>query len=152
MKLLIFFLIGIVSTNDLFVHRQKEIENRVNKLRTTWKATTYERDIRGLIGTFLEDRNPLPEKKTFMTKDDDLPESFDSREKWSNCESLKEIRDQSKCGSCWAFGAAEVMSDRLCIATNGKLQTRVSTTELVTCCYSCGFGCHGGYSISAFRY
>lgn len=35
----------------------------------------------------------------------DIPESFDPREKWPGCESLKEVRDQSTCGSCWAFGA-----------------------------------------------
>jgi cathepsin B len=152
MKSVLLILIAIASCNDLLAHRQKEIAARVNKLRTTWTATTYPRDFRPLIGTFLDDPNPAPEKTTFQTNDDDLPESFDSREKWSYCESLKEIRDQAKCGSCWAFGAAEVMSDRLCIVTQGKLQTRVSTTELVTCCSSCGYGCHGGYPLSAFRY
>jgi cathepsin B len=48
----------------------------------------------------------------------DIPESFDSREKWPGCESIREVRDQSTCGSCWAFAAAEAMSDRLCISRN----------------------------------
>jgi len=47
-----------------------------------------------------------------------IPDSFDSRTQWPNCESIKEIRDQSACGSCWAFGACEAMSDRICIASN----------------------------------
>lgn len=31
----------------------------------------------------------------------DLPASFDPREKWPNCKTLFEIRDQGSCGSCW---------------------------------------------------
>lgn len=30
-----------------------------------------------------------------------IPDSFDSREEWSDCASTKEIRDQGSCGSCW---------------------------------------------------
>ena len=33
---------------------------------------------------------------------ENLPDSFDSREKWGSiCPSTKEIRDQGSCGSCW---------------------------------------------------
>jgi len=48
----------------------------------------------------------------------DLPTNFDSREQWPKCDSIREVRDQSNCGSCWAFAACEAMSDRLCIASN----------------------------------
>lgn len=75
----------------------------------------------------------------------DLPPQFDSREHWPNCESIKEIRDQSGCGSCWAFGAASAMSDRICIASGQKDQRRVSTEDLLECCYQCGLGCNGGF-------
>lgn len=43
----------------------------------------------------------------------DLPESFDARTQWPNCPTIQEIRDQGSCGSCWAFGAVEAMSDRV---------------------------------------
>jgi cathepsin B len=31
-----------------------------------------------------------------------IPASFDSRTAWPKCDSIKEVRDQANCGSCWA--------------------------------------------------
>jgi cathepsin B len=84
----------------------------------------------------------------------DLPTAFDSRTAWPNCESIKEIRDQSNCGSCWAFGAAEAISDRICIHSNQTKQVRISAQDLVSCCPSitCGNGCRGGYPSGAWSW
>ncbi|KAA3676342.1 cathepsin B [Paragonimus westermani] len=51
-----------------------------------------------------------------------------------------------------AFGAVESMSDRICIASKGKSQPRLSAENLVACCDSCGMGCNGGFPSSAWRY
>jgi cathepsin B len=72
------------------------------------------------------------------------PASFDSRTQWPNCKSITMIRDQSACGSCWAFGAAEAMSDRICIHSGQTDQTIISSEDLMECCYMCGQGCNGG--------
>ena len=86
------------------------------------------------------------EQPPLLTEDSDLPENFDPRDKWNNCESLREVRDQSACGSCWAFGAASAMTDRLCIASQQKDQRRISTLDILSCCgFKCGMGCNGGY-------
>lgn len=70
--------------------------------------------------------------------DEVLPKNFNAREKWSNCSSLHEIRDQSQCGSCWAVSSASVMSDRICIHSKGNAdQRRVSSTDIFTCCENC---------------
>ena len=42
-----------------------------------------------------------------------IPDSFDSRNQWPKC--IHPILDQGQCGSCWAFGAVEALSDRFCI-------------------------------------
>ncbi|XP_008402079.1 cathepsin B-like, partial [Poecilia reticulata] len=81
-----------------------------------------------------------------------LPAEFDSREQWPNCPTLREIRDQGSCGSCWAFGAAEAISDRICIHTNGKVSVEISAQDLLTCCDSCGMGCNGGYPPNAWDF
>jgi len=31
----------------------------------------------------------------------ELPDEFDARKQWPNCPTIKEIRDQGSCGSCW---------------------------------------------------
>eukprot|EP00919_Chromeraceae_sp_WS-2016_P042896 GHVR01102612.1.p1 GENE.GHVR01102612.1~~GHVR01102612.1.p1 ORF type:complete len:139 (-),score=17.11 GHVR01102612.1:1514-1930(-) len=83
----------------------------------------------------------------------DIPTEFFSAVNWPNCESIKEVRDQSTCGSCWAFGAVEAMSDRICISSGQKLQTRISSEDLLACCgIRCGNGCNGGYLSGAWNY
>jgi cathepsin B len=91
-------------------------------------------------------------QKKKITPSNDLPENYDPREAYPKCESIKEIRDQANCGSCWAFGAVEAMSDRICIKSGQTDQRRVSSQNLLTCCSACGFGCNGGYPASAWRY
>lgn len=82
----------------------------------------------------------------------DLPVDFDSRTQWPNCPTITEIRDQGSCGSCWAFGAVEAMSDRVCIHSKGNDNFRFSADDLVSCCHTCGFGCNGGFPGAAWSY
>lgn len=80
-----------------------------------------------------------------------LPESFDAAERWPQCaQVISDIRDQSNCGCCWAFGAAEAASDRLCIATNGTVAVALSEQETCFCAES--EGCNGGQLDTAWDY
>lgn len=54
----------------------------------------------------------------------DVPTAFDSRKQWPKC--IHPIRNQEHCGSCWAFSGSEVLSDRLCIASNGTIDVVLS--------------------------
>ncbi|PAA59531.1 hypothetical protein BOX15_Mlig003307g1, partial [Macrostomum lignano] len=127
--------------------------------QSTWTATRYNRfktlaDVRVLLGV-LPNPNPssLPELSYPESALKDLPEEFDSRKQWPNCPTIGEIRDQSNCGSCWAFGAVEAMSDRHCIHSGGKSKPYLSAEDLLSCCgFSCGMGCNGGFPEGAWHY
>lgn len=79
-----------------------------------------------------------------------VPSAFDWRDqRYSHC--VHAIRDQGKCGGCWAEAATEVLSDRLCIATNGTITTTLSPLDLLACTKKCR-GCAGGYPDKAWEY
>ena len=63
-------------------------------------------------------------KMNNLDDDYDIPESFDAREEWPDC--IHPIRNQGHCGSCWAFAGSEVLSDRFCIASYGKINVVLS--------------------------
>merc|ERR1712072_1132695 len=85
----------------------------------------------------------LPESFSAIS-DQDVPDSFDSETNWPQCAKvIGDIRDQSNCGCCWAFGGASAASDRLCIATNGSVQVPLSANEICFC--ASDDGCDGGF-------
>ena len=44
------------------------------------------------------------------------------------------------------------MSNRICIHSEGKVNAHISAEYLVSCCYSCGFGCNGGFPGAAWTH
>ena len=142
------------------VRRRKQIADQINSLNLGWTASAYE-DVdvefppgipdKGMVqGLGAGESFPL---KSFTESElNQVPDSFQSRDKWPNCESIRDIRNQSKCGSCWAFSSATVFSDRLCIASGQKIQTRLAPQDVLSCCFSCGNGCKGGFPNAAWFY
>ncbi|RUS88238.1 hypothetical protein EGW08_004004 [Elysia chlorotica] len=118
--------------------------------KTTWTAGQNfhpkdERHVKRILGVHLKKHHlylhaKLPLKVFKNAKEENLPTNFDARTHWPHCPSLREVRDQGDCGSCWAFGAVECMTDRLCIRSKGKTQFHFSAEELLTCCKQCGRG------------
>jgi len=133
----------------------ENIVNHINSLATTWRASTDQGKMSGitlkqakaLCGA--KKGGPVLERKIYDNKVT-VPDSFDSRTQWPNCPSISQIRDQSACGSCWAFGAVEAMSDRYCIVKGTNLP--ISSEDMVACCDSCGYGCDGGFPSAAWAY
>jgi len=139
------------SLSDHFIEK-------INKANSTWVAgrnfhpKTSQNFLKTLMGVLPDAHKHLPPAKELLGGVVDIPENFDPREKWPECPTLKEIRDQGGCGSCWAFGAVTAMSDRLCIHSKGKEHAHVSSENLLSCCYSCGFGCNGGFPGAAWAF
>jgi cathepsin L len=90
---------------------------------------------------------------TFLVKNTtatQYPESFT----WGHLESMREGRDQSTCGSCWAFAAEATM--RAHSEINGKVK-KFSVEQILSCTpnpQECGGqgGCDGATAELAFEY
>lgn len=132
----------------------------LNQSATTWEAgrnfhpNTSMTFIRRLMGVLPASKYLLPPPLEDVQEEllATLPTEFDSRTTWPACGSLSEVRDQGSCGSCWAFGAVEVMTDRSCIHSPDHSTFHFSAEDLLSCCSMCGNGCNGGFPGSAFLY
>eukprot|EP01059_Diplonema_ambulator_P036593 TRINITY_DN9175_c0_g3_i1.p1 TRINITY_DN9175_c0_g3~~TRINITY_DN9175_c0_g3_i1.p1 ORF type:complete len:333 (+),score=119.85 TRINITY_DN9175_c0_g3_i1:38-1036(+) len=134
---------------------------KVNAAGRGWRAEVPKRfnrteDAKMLCGTWLEGHPHyvrLPQGKVDPV--DALPTDFDARTQWgAKCPVITTVRDQSACGSCWAFGSTEAFEDRQCIATG--LNREMSVEDTASCCtgFECGFsaGCNGGQPSSALQW
>jgi cathepsin B len=97
------------------------------------------------LGTIVDFESDFPQP--VMAANYQAPASFDSRTQWPG--KIHAIRDQASCGSCWAFGASEALSDRFAIA--GRDLSHLSPQDLVSCDKS-DLGCNGGYLNKAWNY
>jgi len=147
---------GVVEEDDKQVLTE-EFVNQINAKAKTWVASTNQGKMtgitkgqaKGLCGTKMDRPNRL-QKITHKNLDMSIPASFDARKNWPHCETMRVIRDQSACGSCWAFGAVEAMSDRMCVFKG--VNVNISAQDMNSCCDSCGDGCGGGYPDQAWQY
>jgi len=158
-----FILLGLVICGGLsissYFKSPKDLVDFINAAHTTWKAEVnqiYEHGDPNKVLHLMGVYPPAPWQKRLRTLKSlpkgPIPSQFDPREAWPLCESIKEVRDQSNCGSCWAHSVVETITDRICIHSQQKDQTRISAEDLMTCCDDCGNGCHGGWPYSAFEY
>jgi len=90
-----------------------------------------------------ETEPPKPNRLVNIT----LPDYFDAREKWPNC-SEHPVLDQQKCSGCWAFGIANLMSDRFCI--KGK-DVILSQQDILECTFN-NTCCTGGIASRGYAY
>ena len=96
-------------------------------------------------------RLPALGKVELRAKDNRLPTSFDARVAYPKCSRLLgAVRDQGRCGSCWAVAATEVMNDRLCVATDGENADELSPQYALSC-FDSGSGCDGGDVLDTLR-
>ncbi len=79
----------------------------------------------------------------------DLPEKFDWMDEYPEC--VHGVLDQQHCGSCWAFGATEALSDRFCIDSKKAIDVVLSAQYMVSC-DTADYACQGGRLGSAWDF
>jgi cathepsin B len=137
------------------------IDKHNNDKTQTWTAgrnTLFEgatlQDAKVLMGTLqnTDVTSYLPHQPTEAVLD--VPDEFDWRTdpRAANCPSVKEIRDQANCGSCWAFGSVEAMTDRICIASNASKNIHLSAEDVTSCDHLGDMGCNGGIPSTVYTY
>ena len=106
--------LALVCSLALAKYPDMDLIEYVNSVQTSWRAGinpgfigTTEAYAKGLCGA-LKGGPKLPLRDIEPLKD--IPDSFDAREKWSQCATIKEIRDQGSCGSCWVSGKERTLA------------------------------------------
>ncbi|XP_018914840.2 cathepsin B [Bemisia tabaci] len=145
---------------ELSAEHLDKIAKDVNEAGASWTAGrnfpggVSSDDLRSLVSEH-DSLDDTPQKaqtcdcSSKKLQDDD--KNYDAREKWkSKCPSIVQIQNQGNCQSSWAVTAAAVISDRQCIATDGKMKDQMSAQHLLSCCSNCGLGCNNGWPRKAF--
>jgi len=142
--------LGIASAlaNQKLHPLSDEFIEALNSKQSTWKAKRNfeieDYDLFKVLASGVKKSTTPSVHRKIADVTADIPESFDSREAWPDCaDIIGLIRDQSRCGSCWAFAAVESMSDRICIHSNATRKILISSEDLLTC--SDAGGCDGGW-------
>ena len=89
--------------------------------------------------------HPLPRVKEaheFQFAVEDLPTNYDTRAAYPSCPSIRSVRDQCGCGSCFAFGSVEAFEDRICIHL--KKNITLSPEDIISCHEDENMSCQGG--------
>ncbi|VDQ00540.1 unnamed protein product, partial [Trichobilharzia regenti] len=134
--------------------------DEINRQQNSWRAKMYPEYLSYTIGEMrrrvggaasVYSRSPsIHAPKKYLSAEmisaiQHLPREFD----WLNPpEGLRNpvtpIRDQGKCGSCYAFASAAAVESRLLLASNFTLQPILSPQDILDCSpYS--QGCDGGF-------
>jgi cathepsin B len=151
----------VVDVSRQPVTSQELVDVINNNPASTWKAGINERfqgftigEMRSLMGAKRD--NSIAKLPTVVhANPEDVPDSFDPRtsKQWASC--TGPVLDQGFCGSCWAFGATEAMSDRLCRAQGNGTFLQLAPLDITTCddgWFSGENGCQGGQLGGAWNY
>lgn len=90
-----------------------EFIESINNQQSTWRAgRNFRKDldmsyIRKLMGVLPNHKNYMPPLKEGKVETLYIPQEFDARAEWPNCPTIKEIRDQGSCGSCWVSNVSD---------------------------------------------
>jgi len=149
---------GLVQTEALIA--------RVNNDATsTWTAGINDRFVGVSIATMREGLNAradgvaaIPPVVHTIEEINATPDAYDPRNDTARMHCTGPVLDQGFCGSCWAFGATEAVSDRVCIAkgnSSAGAYIGLAPLDLTSCddgIFKGENGCQGGQLAGAWNY
>jgi cathepsin L len=123
------------------IFEQKDAEiNKINNEQDSFRlahnmfSTMTEAEAKTMLGAKVHET----QQEETPLDDTDLADAVDWRAKGA----VNAVKNQARCGSCWAFGATATVEAEHQIKT-GKLLS-LSEQELVSCVTGC-YGCQGGW-------
>jgi len=147
MKVASLLIVGASSTS------LQEIADTINSGNHGWTAQAPSKfadqeEVKEYLGAFVpgDAQFEEPEVVELPPLNGDLPTDFDSFTKWPQCSVIGNVRDQSACGSCWAFGSVSSFESRRCIVTGEDTKFSPEDTAFCQPLFGAGNGCNGGNS------
>jgi len=135
----------------------RDIVEHVNSNEYGWAAQVPARfgsldDVPEALGAYLPGDMEYEEPDVIQIPPSNggLPSSFDAASHWPQCTVIANVRDQSTCGSCWAFASTESFEGRRCIATGEDIHFSTEDTAFCQPLFGAGHGCNGGNSAWSF--
>mmetsp|Transcript_24882 Transcript_24882/g.27532 ORF Transcript_24882/g.27532 Transcript_24882/m.27532 type:complete len:292 (+) Transcript_24882:29-904(+) len=146
-----FIILGLVVALA-FASMHPVNEGIVSKIKETASWTPMEVENNPFAFMPVEQIKAMMGTKLAVAEDNDQSTyehdaAFDARTAWPG--KVHSIRNQGACGSCWAFGATEALSDRFNIEQD--IDVVLSPQHLVSCDTG-NYGCQGGYLNVAWNF
>lgn len=123
----------------LFQEKEAEIQHWNNKqdsfrLAHNMFSTMTQEEAKKMLGA----KPPTEDLEQVPIDDSNLTQSMD----WRSKGAVNPVKNQARCGSCWAFGSTAV-TEAAHFQTSGNLLS-LSEQQLVSCQHAC-YGCNGGW-------
>ena len=148
-------LVQTQSVGQVYTQLQADVDD-INHKQSSWTAQTYPhlmqlnlKEIFRMKGGENSILHTKPEKKKALLRSSEdsvksyLPSSWD----WRNVGGVNyvsDVRNQGRCGSCYAFSSLGMLESRVKILTNNTRNYVFSTQDIVSCSLL-SQGCEGGF-------
>jgi len=130
-------------------------DNNDDERSAFMESIRHERNLRNMLKLpepGLSANGVVASRGISLRSDASIPDSFDARTAWPKCSSvIGHISDQGSCGGCWAMASSAVVSDRLCIHTDGESANVILSPQYLLDCSMSNNGCDGGSIINTWE-
>ncbi|KAG5668407.1 hypothetical protein PVAND_016347 [Polypedilum vanderplanki] len=138
------------NQKEIDEHNKLFEQGKVTFTRATWEHSDldYEQKLKKLTGNKGQASNDSIMMSSFVQASKSNIQKSPDEVDWVKSGLVNSIRNQGKCGSCWAFTAVGVADGAL---LKQGIKTRLSEQNLVDCSKA-NYGCDGGDAYSGLKF